>query len=370
MPKKRTNRRARGTGSIFFHEARQRWVGRKVVDGVRVERWGLTQSEVVRKLDKVGPADKDSTTVARWAANWRETWTMRPSTRHGYGLNLDQHILPALGFLRMSAVSTAHVERMIAKLGATHAPGTVGNVIAVARAMFAAAVRADVIDKNPVANARKPRSIQSEMQVFTPEQLATIIRVSADYASGGVVAALAAVGARIGEVLALDVADWNPAKQTLSITKTYSLRFGTGPTKSRHSRRVIAVPNVLVPILNAAAGNRSVGPLFPTLTGARRPAQTVAKAWKSITRDADVPRTKPHMMRHSVATAMIAAGVPIPDAAAYLGDTTATVVKFYVHRTGFDPAETLNRLYGGQKVGNRPATAKNERDSRTIAVVA
>ena len=116
MPKKRTNRRARGTGSIFFHEARQRWVGRKIVDGARVERWGLTQADVVKKLDAVGPADRNAITVAGWAACWRETLNVRPGTRHDYLVSVDQHILPALGFLKLSAVTTSHIERLITKL--------------------------------------------------------------------------------------------------------------------------------------------------------------------------------------------------------------------------------------------------------------
>jgi integrase len=111
------------------------------------------------------------------------------------------------------------------------------------------------------------------------------------------------------------------------------------------------VPAVLVPVIQKAAGGRSDGPLFPTSTGGRRPAQMVAKAWKAVTREAKVPRLRPHNLRHSVATALIGAGVPLPDVARFIGDTVATLVRVYAHPTGVNPVTTLNSLYGGQSVG-------------------
>lgn len=350
--KRRKGRRARGTGSVFFHEGRRRWVARKVVGGVPVERWGATQREAVDKLAAALPPDPDTITVSEWAGRWRLTWTGRPSTRQSYGSNLDLHILPVLGALRLAAVTTADVERLIAHLLASLGAGTTRLVIQHARLMFEAAVRAGLIPFNPAARAKKPRHEPGPVDVYSPEQLGKVIAVAGRFAAGGVVATLAGTGCRVGEVLALDVADWVRSKGLLTITKTYSLRFGTGPTKSRHSRRTISVPDVLFDVIDAAKGGRAEGPLFPTGRGNRRPAQTVAKCWKSVLRAAGLPHKKLHSLRHSVATALIGAGVPIPDVARYVGDTVATLVRCYVHPTGADPAHTLNRLYGVRKVGN------------------
>jgi integrase len=162
---------------------------------------------------------------------------------------------------------------------------------------------------------------------------------------------LVATGARIGEVLALNVEHYDPVTKTLHIEQSYSLRFGIGPTKSHRSRRTISVPDILFPVLNAAVAGRTTGPLFPTSSGARRNAQAVWDAWQSITRVAKTPRVNLHVLRHSVATLLIAAGVPLPDAARFLGDTVATMVKCYIHPTWADPAHTLNRLYGVQRMG-------------------
>lgn len=45
-------RRRRGSGSVFWNEARRSWVARSTVNGVKVERWGRTRREAVGKLVK------------------------------------------------------------------------------------------------------------------------------------------------------------------------------------------------------------------------------------------------------------------------------------------------------------------------------
>jgi integrase len=169
------------------------------------------------------------------------------------------------------------------------------------------------------------------------------------FASGGVVAVLAGTGMRVGEVLALDVGDYDAHAGTLAIDKTYSLRFGVGPTKSRHSRRTITVPDVLRPVLAAAKGGRTAGPLFRTGRGNRRPAQTILRGWAATLKTAKLPRRKPHALRHSVASAMIGAGVPLADVARYIGDHVATVARFYLHATKVDPVHQLNGILGTVK---------------------
>jgi integrase len=366
MPAKRSRsakskgrRRARGTGSIFFHEGRQRWVARKVVNGTPVERWGETQREAIDKLAEALPPDPNSCTVTAWANRWRNSLAVRKSTKTDYASSLDLHILPAIGSTRLAAVTTVDIERLIAKLSADLEAGTVRKIVAHCRSLFAAAVRSELIQRNPATYARKPRATAGEIETYTAGQLARIITTATRFASGGVIACLAATGMRVGEVLALDVADWDATAGTISIDKTYSLRFGTGGPKSRHSRRTITVPDVLRAVLVEAAGGRKAGPLFTTTTGNRRPAQTVIEPWRATLKLLKLPYLKLHCLRHSVATALIAESEPIPDVARFLGDSVTTIVKFYVHATGRNPVGTLNRLYGGRTVGAIPPAPPN-----------
>jgi hypothetical protein len=137
----------------------------------------------------------------------------------------------------------------------------------------------------------------------------------------------------------------DPEAGTISISRTYSRRFGAGPPKSKHSKRTIRVPVVVGPILTAAAGSRDSGPLF--LTGNGRPfaKSLVQRAFKRLLNNLGLTYRNVHQLRHSVATALISNGTPLGDVAKYLGDSVATVVKTYLHPSGANPAADLDRLF-------------------------
>ncbi len=80
-PKK--TRRTRGTGSVFFHEGRKRWVARKVVKGVKLERWGETQGEAIGKLAAALP-DPETVLAVELMAILRTTRAKRVApVKHG-----------------------------------------------------------------------------------------------------------------------------------------------------------------------------------------------------------------------------------------------------------------------------------------------
>jgi len=362
MPTKRsrksTTRRARGTGSIFYHEGKESWVGRVVVGRLPSgkpkyrEFWGKTQGEVVKKM-AAAEAPGPGTTVAGWVGRWWDTHTVRPSTRINYRERLDNHILPGLGHLRLTDVTPNDVEGFAARLLKQKelSPSMVVGVLAVARVLFEAALRSGFISRNPVALARKPRRPKKKVETFPPADMLRIIGAHAWYSGGGAIATMAATGCRIGEAIALDVPDFDATAGTISITKTVLPARGIGPPKSANGVRTIRVPAVLMPILAAAAGRRKAGPLFLTAKDRRQVAQIVGRSFKYTLRDLKLPHRNGHVLRHSVASHLIAAHVPVADVAKYLGDSVATIVNTYLHPSGADPADALDRLYGGRKVG-------------------
>jgi integrase len=314
--------------------------------------WGKTQAEVTKKLAAAGPRGSD-VTVATWSARWLTTLTVRPSTRAGYTENLNNHILPALGHLRVTDVKPSRIEALAAALGAKKGlhTNTVRKILDNARVLCAAAVREELIATNPVSVARRPKGERMEIVPLTPAELRAIIEAGNDYPSGPLIALLAGTGCRPGESSALDVADWNPALGTIAITKTHSRRFGIGPPKSVYSRRTTTVPAVVRPPLIAAAGDRPEGPLFMTRLGNRVEKSIVQKAFTRLLRRLKFVQRNVHQLRHSVATVLISDGTPIGDVAKYLGDSVATVVKTYLHPSGSNPGLDLDRILA---VADRP----------------
>ncbi|MDB5307045.1 MAG: site-specific integrase [Gemmataceae bacterium] len=351
--KKRADRqrRVKGTGSIFWSEPRQKYVGRKIV-GRKVNGAPLyrevsddKESEVVRKLADLGPPS-DTITVRGWSAVWLDTLTIRDSTRADYREVLDHHILPVLGSIRVAEVKTSRIKSLARQLTDKKlAEGTIKKILSQLGAMFEAAVREEIIKRNPVVVDGKRQGEKQKIRPFTRAELIRIIESIPPASAGPLIALLAAVGCRVGEAAALDVADWNPETGKLSITKTFSRRFGIGPPKSKHGTREISAPDIVHPLLTAAVESRTTGPLFLTGKGNRVVKELVTRSFLRLLGRLKLARRNVHQLRHSVATAMVAEGVPIADVAEYLGDTVETIVSTYTHPTEVDPVLLLNKIF-------------------------
>lgn len=357
--RKRKGRRARGSGAVFFSEARQRWIGRRVVGRTATGRtlykevWGKTQAEVMAKLADAGPPGPD-VTIAAWAKRWLESVRVRTGTRAGYLNTLDKHALPSLGHLKVKDVTASRIEGFAARLGDDLEANTVRKVLSHLRTMFSSAVRDGLLVANPVTIAKKPRGKKKAIVPFTPGELLTIIERAGEFAAGGIIALMAGTGCRMGEALALDVEDFDRQAGTVHIRRTYHRVWGLGDQpKTENGVRKIRVPDPVVAYLVSAAGDRTTGPLFLTGAGRRPSHDLTTDPWHRLLKRLGLADRNPHQLRHSVATSLISEGVPLGDVARYLGDTVETLVKTYVHATGTDPADTLNRLLGGRKVGER-----------------
>lgn len=353
---KRT-RRARGTGSLFWSDSRQLWVGRKPVGrtpGGRTsyaEVTARTQAECVRRMAAAGPPAPTDTVAAHAAAWLRDLPAVRRLTRDTYRAAVEKHILPRLGHLPAAAVTRHRVEAFRDTLLADgYAPATVTKILAVLRAMFSHLVGEDRLPRNPVTHARKPKPRRTPPAVLSPEDLNRVVGMWDSRPAADVVAVMAATGMRVGEACGLNVPDYDPATNRVTIRRTASAPggdAGLGPPKSDRSARTITLPDNVAPAVRAAAAGRTAGPLFRARRGGRWDRARANLALAAVLRDLGLPRVSNHALRHSVATAMVGAGVPVADVAAYLGDTVATVIRVYVHPTAADPAAALSRLFGG-----------------------
>ncbi len=184
---KRKGRRARGTGSIFKSEAKGVWIGRRTVGKdakgkpVRVEVWGDTQAEVVRKLAAAGPAGPE-TTVSQWADLWMAGLDVRPPTRALYKRSLRLYIIPLLGTIQVKNLTINRVEVFGADLVKRGLKATTARlVMAHLRTMCTAALRDRLIDVNPCASARKPRGASKRLEPYPVSDLSRIIAHAPTY---------------------------------------------------------------------------------------------------------------------------------------------------------------------------------------------
>ncbi len=348
-------RRAKGTGSHFWSPTLKLYVGRVTIAGHRYERRAATVHELNAKLASIAPPGP-TTTVAEWCERWYSSLSVRPSTKGDYRHTLDRFILPTLGHVRVAMLTAHDIEAASAKWptlprkdrrGRTVPGNQTGNTLrknlAMLRGILEAARRARLITENPARDARQPRRKKVTIDPFTADELARIIASP----GAGIYALLASVGCRIGEAIALDVSDFDAELGTISITKTYDRAHGTRPPKSENGKRVVRVPAPALPAIRTAAGSRKRGPLFLSRVGGRREHTSVRQSFARLCVRLGIRPRRPHQMRHAVATVLVSAGVPLGDAAAFLGDRVSTLVDTYLHAVGSDPAATLEKVFGG-----------------------
>jgi len=147
-------------------------------------------------------------------------------------------------------------------------------------------------------------------------------------------------GLRISEVCDLSPRDRN--------AKTCSLRVRDG--KGGRDRANLAVPAETWAVFERWAEQRpSSRYFFPTLDGNRMSERYVQQMVGRYARRAGVLKPtrdgerpiNPHMLRHSYATLLIEAGVPIHDVAAALGHSSLTTTQRYLHVSDDRLAEKL-----------------------------
>lgn len=347
-----TSRRARDTGPLFFSPSRKVWIGRVEVGRnakgkiVYAERSHAKQSELLKLLKDIQPLTSTAT-VGDWCDRWLKEMSVRPGTRYIREGSVRNHIKPALGHLRISDVSVYQINQAVA---AWLTKGMHVNTVKLHQSVLSTCMKAaqssGLRPDNPAAGAKRLKGQRTEIHPYTHDEVTRIAAEAMGLRTTRILAVVALTGCRIGEALALDVANFNPATGELTIRETQDQQRERGPTKSSNSVRVIDTPAPAVRAILAAIGTRTEGAIFTVENGWRTNHWNARKAQVRVLKRLGIAYRSLHHYRHTVATHMLARGIPVGDVAKYLGDTPEMIVKTYLHATGADCKAALEEMYG------------------------
>jgi integrase len=289
---------------------------------------------------------------------------IKGTTRAHYGIVVDRYIVPAIGTIRLRDLQPAHVRRLYADLsGRGLAPKTVRNVHVLLSNALALAFSDGYVTRN-VAKARDvaPTARSREMSVWNADQLRAFLTHVADDPLFAAWRLVAMGGLRRGEALALRWSDVDLDRGQLTIARSLvvspddkSLVWQT--PKSERSRRTIDVDPATVDALRhrrktedevrrGALGAWQDDDLVFT-DGIGRPIRpaTFSSRFDALVKKSGLPRIRLHDLRHTAATLLLQAGVPVHVVSDRLGHATpSTTMNIYAHVLRDQRSDAATRL--------------------------
>lgn len=382
--------RGKGEGSVF-KDSRGLWNGsvelpqldgtrrRKVIRRKDKKELLLELARVKAELRVRGDLPTQNQTVEQWFTYWVEQIAakeVRPNTVDGYRRTVRNHIIPAIGKVKLDKVTAAHVRRVHDSIIAKGLSSTTALLAHRTMAVsFKIAVREGRIGRNPAELTAAPRKAQSTLEALTLDESLQLLRhvlrdkpdrVTGELAhdpDGALWATLLLTGARRGEAIGLersrvtDVLDlsWQMLRLPLSgtdgkpiVPADYEYRHVRGGLyltrpKSSKSWRVIPLIDPLRSILAnhmESTPENEWGLMFlrrpsatnPHASAAPRPysPDLAGKDWRKVLSEAGIEKdVRLHDGRHTTVDLLYAAGVPDDLIQEIVGHSTRTMTQAY-----------------------------------------
>jgi integrase len=373
-------RRLNNEGSVSYDKNRDRWVARTRIkdehgENKRLYFYGKTSAEALQKMrtaqkrvSEGRPASDARLTLTSWLNEWSkgplEVSTRKESTKDGYRYMLRHILAHQIAKKELRKILPTHIQGFLSDLRKTSlSSSTVHHVYATMKVAFNDAVINRQIGSNPFDNVSPPPREKTQSKFLTRDQTRELVDAARDNRYYVAVKLLAETGLRRGEALALKWSDIDLDKQTLwvrgTLARTDKGLYVTSP-KTQASVRQIHLSTHLAGLLKshllaqsveiAQAGNKYLqkGFVFATRTGEPVDPRNLQRSVQIACKKAGLPVVSPHTLRHSAATMMLEAGIPIHVVSRQLGHSNINItVDIYGHvsDTGAREAmETLGRL--------------------------
>ncbi len=377
---RKQKRRGKGEGSIYPDKKNDRWVGSFFTgDGKRRYVYGKTQEEAREKLRAAQHADKQGLlatgtqqTVKQFMEYWLEEVhkpTIRISSYIRYRGILDNHILPALGHIRVQKLTVQHVESFYARLAKEESSARSIKVVhAVLHRALAHAVYLNLVSRNVCDIAKKslPRQSRYEIHTLTKEQAQRLLEeVRGNQQLEALLTLAITTGMRRGELVALRWSEIHFEERYLQVLRSARRAGRTGyglqitEPKTASGRRKIVLSTFLLEVLKRhhasqeerrqATGNAWIANdlVFCGQYGEYLNPNRPSLWLKRLLKDAGIGPMRFHDLRHSAATLLLAMGVHVKVVQELLGHSTvAMTLNVYSHVLPTLQQDAMDKLSG------------------------
>jgi integrase len=348
-------RRGNGEGTITRRKD-GRWEARYTVFTAsgpkRKALYGKTRAEVAEKLTKA-MADRNggltfdakNQTVGEYLTRWlRDSvkGSVKSITFENHERLVRVHITPALGRVKLKALSPAHLQAFYRDhLDAGLSPRTVRYLHALLHRSLKQALRWNLVPHNVAKAVDPPKVPRKDMRVLSPEQARAILEAARGDRLEALYVLAVHCGLRQGELLALRWEDVDLEAETLRVSRTLSRTKG-GPTftapKTAKSRRTVRLTSKAVEALKRHSERqaeeivrmdtlyRDQGLVFASEVGTPMNRHNLNyRSFKPLLERAGLPNMRFHDLRHTCATLLLSRGVHPKFVQKLLGHATIAI---------------------------------------------
>lgn len=356
-------RREKGSGSVYKTKDRG-WIAQREIaskDGKRrYERRQcaskrLAQAQVSAwqvELNALKAHAEAGETVTRWLNHWlaSKQRSVEASTYAFYERHLG-YALPHIGAIRLLDIQAQDCRTMLNALADDLSPQSCAHIHTVLKQAFQLAVDDGILTKNPMATVERPKVTRYKAYALTTAERAAFLAIADTTRLKTLWRLLIDFGPRHDEILNRRWSDYNAEKRTLRIQDTKNDRERYLPLTPEHVALLKAHWNALQTERSDNPRWQEHGYLFPSEVGTKLGQDNVRRAFKRLLERAKLPATiRVHDLRHTAATDMIAAGMPIPMVQYITGHRdSAVLLEIYAHahaernREGMERVEELRK---------------------------
>jgi len=298
------------------------------------------------------PVPKEYPTLAAFVRDqWWDTYPVaaknRPATIREKRKHLDLHILPALGPAPLDRIDKRALDVFYAALAEKDLSAKYcKNIGGTLRKILATAVEWDILEKLP--RFPKITVADAEWDWFNVEETRLLLAQARDAQEYALLLFPFDTGARAGEQLGLQWLDIDWHNRKVVFRRAFSEGV-LGPTKTGKTRHVPLTP-ALAEALKAIKHLRGAH-VFCNPDGSAFSLWQLHERLEGACRRAGLRRIRWHDTRHSFASQLTSAGVPLRQVQDYLGHTTIAMTMRYAHlapNDGADMRRALDRTLGSR----------------------
>lgn len=343
-------RRGNNEGSIF-PTVNGTWRAQVTIQGHRLSVTAKTRRECQEWIKKtIGQIDRGMTfdntkqTLANYLNDWLtlQRTVFRETTWMHYSQLIRAYVKPGIGQITLKDLRTEHIQRLYTLLLNKEVGAyTIQKIHTLLHSSLNLAIETGVIGRNPVSYTHPPKTPDTEMAILNENQVSKFLLSIIGHRWEAVFHLALVTGMRQMELLGLKWDDLDWIRQTIKVERQLARQDKTGlkflGPKTKFGKRTVALGDKTILVMRShyerqqaerqVAGDNWVenGLIFTNSIGGAIYPRNLLREFYKILKIAGLPKIRFHDLRHTAASLMLNAGIPVIVVSRRLGHSKASI---------------------------------------------